>query len=176
MLNAKSPVPICCLEDLICLMGKNVSYILPLGPSEMRGYLLWERYGVQLRIGQWEWIRMKISTPTYLDRLRSLMDDLREIISILGPIRINSDEGQMGFKAKQEFREVDKLIQDLSKQSLTTSTMTSPSSALTSKQTSPPLVSASVGHVGNVRYVATMSVRTTSEERHLSANRNSICA
>ena len=133
----------------------------------MRGYLLWERYGVQLRIGQWEWIRMKISTPTYLDRLRSLMDDLREIISILGPIRINSDEGQMGFKAKQEFREVDKLIQDLSKQSLTTSTMTSPSSA-------PPLVSA--GHVGNVRYVATMSVRTTSEERHLSANRNSICA
>jgi hypothetical protein len=61
----------------------------------MRGYLLWERYGVQLRIAQWEWIRMKISTPTYLDRLRALMADLREIISILGPIRINSDEGQV---------------------------------------------------------------------------------
>jgi hypothetical protein len=30
----------------------------------------------------------------------------------LNPVtRINSDEGQMGFKAKQEYREVDKLIQ-----------------------------------------------------------------
>jgi len=135
----------------------------------MRGYLLWERYGVQLRIAQWEWIRMKIGTPTYLDKLRSLMDDLREIITILGPIRINSDEGQMGFKAKQEYREVDKLIQDLSKQSSATSTLTS------SKQTSPPITS--VHYVNNVRYVATISTRLTSEERHLaSTNRNSICA
>jgi hypothetical protein len=57
------------------------------GPSEMRGYLLWERHGVRLRIAQWEWIRMKIGTPTYLDRLRALMEDLKEIIAILGPIR-----------------------------------------------------------------------------------------
>ena len=71
------------------------------GPSEMRGYLLWERHGVRLRLAQWEWIRMKIGTPTYLDRLRSSMSDLKEIIAILGPIRINSDEGQMGMKAKQ---------------------------------------------------------------------------
>jgi hypothetical protein len=53
----------------------------------MRGYLLWERHGVRLRIAQWEWIRMKIGTPTYLDRLRALMEDLKEIIAILGPIR-----------------------------------------------------------------------------------------
>jgi hypothetical protein len=59
----------------------------------------------------------------------------------------------MGMKAKQEYREVDKLIQDLSKQSLSTSTLT------TSKQTSPPLSS---HHVANFRYVATISSRCLS--------------
>ena len=126
----------------------------------MRGYLLWERHGVRLRLAQWEWIRMKIGTPTYLDRLRASLDDLREIISILGPIRINSDEGQMGMKAKQEFREVDKLIQDLSKQSLATSTL----SSVSNKHSSPPLGGQAnrdyqLTHANNLRYTATISTR-----------------
>ena len=33
------------------------------GPSEMRGYLLWERHGVKLRLAQWEWIRCQWLFP-----------------------------------------------------------------------------------------------------------------
>lgn len=45
------------------------------------------------------------------------------LIPLLTDDRIHSDEGQMGLKAKQELREVDKLIEDLSKQSLNSSTL-----------------------------------------------------
>jgi len=48
---------------------------------------MWEAHGVKLRLAQWEWIRMKIGTPSYLDKLRKSYEDLKEIISILGPIR-----------------------------------------------------------------------------------------
>jgi hypothetical protein len=102
-------------------------------------------------------------------------------------LRINSDEGQMGFKAKQEFREVDKLIKDLSKQSLSTSTLTSSTSKHSS---SPPLSTKSFqpSVVSNHRFTSTMSSTTRtslSEERHSASkatttttttNRNSIFA
>ena len=70
----------------------------------MRGYLLWEYVGVSLRLAQWHWIRMKINTPAYLDSLLKIKSDLHEVISILGPIRKDSDEGQMGLKAKMKIK------------------------------------------------------------------------
>ncbi len=103
-------------------------------------------------------------------------------------LRINSDEGQMGFKAKQEFREVDKLIKDLSKQSLSTSTLTTSTSKHSS---SPPLSTKNFqpSVVSNHRFTSTMSSATRtslSEERHAASkattttttttNRNSIFA
>ncbi len=103
-------------------------------------------------------------------------------------LRINSDEGQMGFKAKQEFREVDKLIKDLSKQSLSTSTLTTSTSKHSS---SPPMSTKNFqpSVVSNHRFTSTMSSATRtslSEERHSASkattttttttNRNSIFA
>ncbi len=94
----------------------------------------------------------------------------------------------MGFKAKQEFREVDKLIKDLSKQSLSTSTLTTSTSKHSS---SPPLSTKNFqpSVVSNHRFTSTMSSATRtslSEERHSASkaaattttttNRNSIFA
>ena len=86
------------------------------GPSEMRGYLLWECVGARLRLAQWHWIRMKITTPTYLEQLLEIKADLKEVASILGPIRKDSDEGQMGIKAKAELKTLSKLIEEMSEQ------------------------------------------------------------
>jgi len=94
----------------------RIGKILCPGPSEMRGYLLWEYVGVSLRLAQWHWIRMKINTPAYLDSLLQIKSDLHEVISILGPIRKDSDEGQMGLKAKDELKTLNRLIEELSAQ------------------------------------------------------------
>merc|ERR1712212_252474 len=82
----------------------------------MRGYLLWECVGARLRLAQWHWIRMKITTPTYLEQLLEIKADLKEVASILGPIRKDSDEGQMGIKAKAELKTLSKLIDEMSEQ------------------------------------------------------------
>jgi len=68
------------------------------GHSELRGYLLWERHGAQLRLAQWDWLRMKCTTLQYIHSLKVLCENLREIIVILGPIRVDSDEGANGLK------------------------------------------------------------------------------
>ena len=83
------------------------------GPSEMRGYLLHEYYGAKFRLAQWHWIRMKITTPIYLEMLIKLKSDLEEIVYILGPIRKDSDEGQMGIKARGELKTLKKTIEEL---------------------------------------------------------------
>ena len=93
------------------------------GASEMRGYLLWEAHGVKFRLCQWKWIRMRISTPQYLAKLQELAVSLKDVIAIMGPIRADSDEGQMGIKAKEELRTIQGLITELSKQSVHTSTL-----------------------------------------------------
>ena len=97
----------------------------------MRGYLLWEAHGVKFRLVQWKWIRMRISTPQYLAKLKELAVDLKEVIQIMGPIRADSDEGQMGIKAKEELRTIQGLIRELSKQSQHTTTLSNSSSSST---------------------------------------------
>jgi len=69
------------------------------GKSEMRGYLLWERHGTNLRLAQWDWLRMKCTTLQYISSLKMACESLREVIDILGPIRVNSDEGAKGLKS-----------------------------------------------------------------------------
>ena len=83
------------------------------GPSEMKGYLLWELFTVKNRMNQSQWIRMKISTQSYLDELIRLQDIVKEVVSIFGPIRLKSDEGQTGLKAKQEYQEIRKMVKQL---------------------------------------------------------------
>jgi len=68
------------------------------GKSELRGYLLWERHGAQLRLAQWDWLRMKCTTLQYIANLKGCCDSLKEIIAILGPIRVDAEEGAMGLK------------------------------------------------------------------------------
>ncbi|XP_023348143.1 protein msta isoform X2 [Eurytemora carolleeae] len=72
------------------------------GQSEMKGYLLWERHGCTLRLAQWDWIRMKCTTIQYVNSLQAVCASLREIISILGPIRVDSVEGGNGVKVGEE--------------------------------------------------------------------------
>jgi len=86
------------------------------GHSELRGYLLWERHGAQLRLAQWDWLRMKCTTLQYINSLKVLCDSLREIIVILGPIRIDSDEGANGLKAKNELETLMEQLEKLEKQ------------------------------------------------------------
>ncbi|TRY75492.1 hypothetical protein TCAL_08645 [Tigriopus californicus] len=85
------------------------------GPSELRGYLLWQSHGAQLRLTQWKWIRMRINTIQYLEQLLKLTDRLKEVVTILGPIRQDSDEGQMGLSAKEELQTLERLIFEMSK-------------------------------------------------------------
>ena len=56
---------------------------------------------------------MKITTPIYLEMLIKLKSDLEEIVYILGPIRKDSDEGQMGIKARGELKTLKKTIEEL---------------------------------------------------------------
>ena len=79
----------------------------------MRAYLLWELHGARLRIVQYNWIRMKISTQTYLQGLDAVQKMLYDVIQIFGPIRLKSDEGQIGLSAKQELQEIIKLVKQL---------------------------------------------------------------
>ena len=51
-----------------------------------------------MRLAQWDWLRMKCTTLQYIQSLKVLCDNLREIITILGPIRVDSDEGANGLK------------------------------------------------------------------------------
>ena len=83
------------------------------GPSEMRAYLLWELHGARLRMVQYNWIRMKISTQTYLQGLDAVQKMLYDVIQIFGPIRLKSDEGHIGLMAKQGLQEVIKLVKQL---------------------------------------------------------------
>ena len=80
----------------------------------MRAYLLWELHGARLRMVQYNWIRMKISTKTYLQGLDNVQKMLYDVVHIFGPIRLKSDEGQIGLMAKQELQEVHKLVRQLS--------------------------------------------------------------
>jgi len=86
------------------------------GHSELRGYLLWERHGAHLRLAQWDWLRMKCTTLQYIHSLKVLCSNLREIITILGPIRVDSDEGANGLKAKNELESLTEQLQKLEKQ------------------------------------------------------------
>ena len=107
-------------EDLLSVASK----LCP-GPSEMRGYLLFESHGARLRMTQWKWIRMRISTNQYLEELEVLISRLEEVLAIMGPIRIDSDEGQMGCKARDELRQLRQLKETLSKQSTNIGSLTS---------------------------------------------------
>jgi len=78
----------------------SLAAVLSPGKSELRGYLLWERHGAQLRLAQWDWLRMKCTTLQYIANLKGCCDSLKEIIAILGPIRVDAEEGAMGLKVK----------------------------------------------------------------------------
>jgi hypothetical protein len=56
---------------------------------------------------------MKISTPVYLAGLDSVQKMLYDVIKIFGPIRLKSDEGQIGLMAKQGLQEVIKIVRQL---------------------------------------------------------------
>ena len=91
----------------------SIAELLCPGPSEMRAYLLWELQSARLRMVQYNWIRMKISTQTYLQGLDAVQKMLYDVVKIFGPIRLKSDEGQIGLMAKQELQEVLKLVRQL---------------------------------------------------------------
>lgn len=88
------------------------------GSSEMRGYVLFEANGAKLRLIQWKWIRMRITTPQYIEELQKLETRAREVVDIFGQIRLDSVEGQMGLKAREDVRQVSALVQQLSRQSI----------------------------------------------------------
>ena len=51
------------------------------------GYLLFESIGARQRLAQWKWIRMRITTPQYIEELKRLEDDARQVVDIFGQIR-----------------------------------------------------------------------------------------
>ena len=55
------------------------------------GYLLFESIGARQRLAQWKWIRMRITTPQYIEELKRLEDDARQVVDIFGQIRSDGD-------------------------------------------------------------------------------------
>lgn len=91
----------------------SITEVVSPGPSELRAYILWELQGARLRMVQYNWIRMKITTPTYLQGLDAVQKMLYDVIKIFGPIRLKSDEGKIGLMAKQGLQEVIKIVRQL---------------------------------------------------------------
>lgn len=90
----------------------------------------------RLRIVQFNWIRMKISTRTYLEGLDSVQKMLYDVIKIFGPIRLKSDEGQIGLMAKQGLQEIIKIVRQLTTSSDSTTDNETPSiSSITKRNT-----------------------------------------
>ena len=153
------------------------------GPSEMRGYLLWECVGARLRLAQWHWIRMKITTPIYLEQLLEIKADLSEVASILGPIRKDSDEGQMGIKAIAELKTLSKLIEEMSQQTYKSSASTLqhlPQGGKMASRTASGLTSGSSATLGHRTSVSGLSALTSSavinnDRYSTNTSRHSIC-
>jgi len=139
------------------------------GPSEMRGYLLWECVGARLRLAQWHWIRMKITTPVYLEQLLEIKADLIEVASILGPIRKDSDEGQMGIKAKAELKTLSKLIDEMSEQTYRSSASTLQHSNHGNKaasKTASKTASATMGHRTSMSGLGALNSAVINSDRY----------
>lgn len=66
------------------------------GQSELRGYLLWQRARAGLAAADQQEGQQQL---TMLDRV---CGELREVVTILGPIRPDSEEGGMGRQAARE--------------------------------------------------------------------------
>ncbi len=71
-----------------------------------------------MRLVQWKWIRMRITTQQYIDELKKLEGVAREVYDIFGQIRLDSAEGQMAVKAREDLRQIQQLSQQLSRQSM----------------------------------------------------------
>lgn len=141
----------------------------------MRGYLLWECVGARIRLAQWHWIRMKITTPIYLEKLIEIKADLKEVVSILGPIRKDSDEGQMGIKAKAELKTLSKLIEEMSQQTYKTSaTLQCLKNPSTTSRMASRASSATLGHhrTSMSGLSAALTASVVIDDR---SNRRSIC-
>jgi len=138
------------------------------GPSEMRGYLLWECVGARLRLAQWHWIRMKITTPDYLEQLIEIKADLKEVAHILGPIRKDSDEGQMGIKAKAELKTLSKLIDEMSEQTYRSSASTlQPGSKMASRANSGSrTTSATLGNRTSMSGLSSLTSAVINQDRY----------
>lgn len=54
------------------------------GSSDIRGYLLFELQAAEQRLVQWKWIRMRITTKQYVNNLKEVAAQLREVIEIFG--------------------------------------------------------------------------------------------
>ena len=142
------------------------------GPSEMRGYLLFECVGARLRLAQWHWIRMKITTPIYLEQLLEIKADLTEVAEILGPIRKDSDEGQMGIKAKAELKTLSKLIDEMSEQTKKSyAAATLQSSGNGNKMASRTASSATLGHRTSVSGLGALTSAVNNNSRNNSSDR-----
>jgi len=59
---------------------------------------------------------MKCTTLQYIANLKGCCDSLKEIIAILGPIRVDAEEGAMGLKAKHALEKLEEQLQKLEKQ------------------------------------------------------------
>ena len=182
----------CILQELLqkkseyCEHLLRIGKILCPGPSEMRGYLLWEYVGVSLRLAQWHWIRMKINTPAYLDSLLKIKSDLHEVIAILGPIRKDSDEGQMGLKAKDELKTLNRLIEELSAQTYRSKTNTLQISSNNGKGSEPQKTSmaksrtlnlhrTSMAGLTSITKITSNVENSNSSSTNTSTSRRSIC-
>ena len=74
----------------------QLAAILSPGQSELRGYLLWQRARAGLAAADQQEGQQQLTT---LDRV---CGELREVVTILGPIRPDSEEGGMGRQAARE--------------------------------------------------------------------------
>ena len=67
-----------------------IADVLTPGPSEMRGYLLWQSHTARMRLAQWKWIRMRTNTAQYLAELNSLTSRLDEVsLEIIDIVGVN---------------------------------------------------------------------------------------
>lgn len=76
------------------------------GKSELRGYLLWERFGAQNHLLQ-EWDLASLTS------LLSLKQTLKEVVAIFAPIRKDSVEGLSGRKAALELKRIEEQLRNL---------------------------------------------------------------
>jgi len=94
---------------MYCDQLLELASILSPGKSELRGYLLWEKYTATHSLLQ----KQSQNGEKYIDSLQNLCSNLREIVEIFGKIRADSVEGANAIKAKCDLSRLEQQIQEI---------------------------------------------------------------